>query len=287
MTDLKNKTVLITGASRGIGFATALRLAKAGANVALLAKTTSPHRYLPGTIFSAADEIRATGANALPIPTDVRSEDAVRAAVEQTVETFGGIDICINNASAINHCKVEDTEMKSFDLMHQVNGRGTFLVSKECLPYLKKSESPHILNLCPTPILTGPALSGKIAYMMAKYGMSMCVVGMAEEFRPYGIAVNGLQPRTWIATSAIKFRHTDEHMQRCRKPDIMADAAFAIVTKPPHEFTGNFCTDDTVLYESGVRDFDKYRVDPAEELLISVKDEANPPPPGVKFEAAQ
>lgn len=285
MKKLENKTALITGGSRGIGFSTAVRLAQEGANIALLAKTETPHRYLPGTIYSASEEIRKAGGHVLPIATDVRSEEAVNAAVEKAVEAFGGIDICINNASAISLTSVEETDMKTFDLMHQVNGRGTFMVSKACLPHLKKAPNPHILNLCPTPIIEGKVLAGKIAYTMAKYGMSLCVSGMAEEFKPHRIAVNGLQPRSWIATSAIKFRHTDKHLRQCRRPEIMADAACEIVSKPSSEFTGNFCTDDTVLYEAGVRDFDVYRVDTTQSLLASIKDEANPPPPGVHFEA--
>lgn len=285
MVSLEKKTVLITGASRGIGLATAIRLAKAGANIALLAKTQQNHRHLPGTIYTAAEEIEAAGGRALPIATDVRDEAAVNRAVALAVETFGGIDICINNASAISLASVEDTEMKTFDLMHQVNGRGTFMVSKACLPHLKKAVNPHILNMCPAPDVTGPALSGKVAYLMAKYGMSMCVAGMAEEFKPYGIAVNGLQPRVWVATSAIRFRHSEEHLRRCRRPEIMGDAAYAIVTRRSTEFSGHFCTDDSILYESGVRDFDAYRVDPAHALLLSVKDPANPPPPGVTLEA--
>ena len=282
---LKGKTLFISGASRGIGLAIAKRAARDGANIVIAAKSAQQHAKLPGTIFSAAEEIEAAGGQALPLAVDIRDEASVVDAVEKAVARFGGIDICVNNASAISLTGTLDTDMKKFDLMHQVNARGTFLVSKACLPHLLKAKNPHILMLCPPPIMTGERLGGHLAYTMAKYGMSMCVVGLAAEFASAGVAVNALQPRAWVATAAIEFRRGAEQMEHCRKPDVMADAAHAILSKPSRSFTGNFCTDDTVLYEAGVRDFDAYRVNPKVSLNVSVVDPANPPPPGVTFEA--
>mgnify|MGYP000172409020 FL=1 len=265
---LKGKTLFITGASRGIGLAIALRAARDGANIAIAAKTADPHPKLPGTIYSAAKEIEAAGGKALPLVVDVRDEENVANAIEQTAAKFGGIDICVNNASAIQLTPTTMTDMKRYDLMHQINTRGTFMVSKYCVPHLKKAANPHILNLSPPLDMSEKWFANHVAYTMAKYGMSMCVLGMAGEFRPDGIAVNALWPRTGIATAAIRNALAgDEGMKMCRTVDIMSDAAHVILTKPSREFTGNFCIDDTVLWEAGVRDFDQYRVDPTRDLM--------------------
>ena len=265
---LKNKTLFITGASRGIGLAIALRAARDGANIAIAAKTADPHPKLPGTIYSAAKEIEAAGGKALPLVVDVRDEENVANAIEQTAAKFGGIDVCINNASAIQLTPTTMTDMKRYDLMHQINTRGTFMVSKYCVPYLKKAANPHILNLSPPLDMSEKWFSNHVAYTMAKYGMSMCVLGMAGEFRADGIAVNALWPRTGIATAAIRNALAgDEGMKMCRTVDIMAYAAHVILTKPSRSFTGNFCIDDTLLWDAGVRDFDKYRVDPTRDLM--------------------
>ena len=281
---LAGKTLFITGASRGIGLAIALRAAKDGANVAIAAKTAEPHKHLPGTIYTAAEEIEAAGGKALPLIVDVRDEASVMAGVEQAAAKFGGIDICVNNASAIQLTPTEATDMKRYDLMHQVNARGTFLTSKACIPWLKKAANPHVLALSP-PLDMSPHWFGRhVAYTMAKYGMSMCMLGMAEEFRDEGIAFNGLWPRTGIATAAIKFALAgDEGMSHCRTPEIMADAAHAIFNKPSRDFTGQFVIDDTFLYGEGVRDFDQYRVDPTKPLMPDFFVPADSvPPPGVK-----
>jgi citronellol/citronellal dehydrogenase len=281
---LSGKTLFITGASRGIGLAIALRAARDGANIAVAAKTAEPHKHLPGTIYSAADEIEKAGGKALPLIVDVREEASVMEAVEQTAARFGGIDICVNNASAIQLTGTEATEMKRYDLMNQVNARGTFLTSKACIPWLKKAANPHVLALSP-PLDMSPQWFGRhVAYTMAKYGMSMCMLGMAEEFRADGIAFNALWPRTGIATAAIKFALAgDEGMRHCRTPEIMADAAYAIFNKPSREFTGQFVIDDTFLYGEGVRDFDQYRVDPSASLMPDFFVPADSvPPPGVK-----
>jgi len=284
---LKGKTLFITGASRGIGLAIALRAARDGANVAVAAKTAEPHKHLPGTIYSAAEEIEKAGGQALPLIVDVRDEDNVADAVEQTVQRFGGIDICVNNASAIQLTGTLGTDMKRYDLMHQINTRGTFVTSKACIPHLKRSANPHVLMLSP-PLDMAPKWFGPhVAYTMAKFGMSMCVLGMAEEFRADGIAFNALWPRTGIATAAIRFALAgDEGMRACRTPEIMADAAHAIFTKPARAFTGNFLIDDTFLYGEGVRDFEKYRVDPGTPLMPDFfVPEDSPPPPGVTMGA--
>ena len=281
---LQGKTLFITGASRGIGLAIALRAAKDGANIAVAAKTAEPHKHLPGTIYSAAEEIEKAGGKALPLIVDVREEASVMEAVEQTAAAFGGIDICVNNASAIQLTGTEATEMKRYDLMHQVNARGTYLTSKACIPWLKKAANPHVLALSP-PLDMSPHWFGRhVAYTMAKYGMSMCMLGMAEEFKDDGIAFNALWPRTGIATAAIKFALAgDEGMRHCRTPEIMADAAYAIFNKPSREFTGQFVIDDTFLYGEGVRDFDHYRVDPNASLMPDFFVPADSvPPPGVK-----
>jgi citronellol/citronellal dehydrogenase len=282
---LAGKTLFITGASRGIGLAIALRAARDGANVAIAAKTAAPHKHLPGTIYSAAQEVEQAGGRALPLLVDVRDEASVYAAVEQTVQQFGGIDICVNNASAIQLTGTLSTELKRADLMHQVNTRGSFLVSKACIPHLKQAANPHVLMLSP-PLDMNPRWFGNhVAYTMAKFGMSMCVLGMAEEFRRDGIAFNALWPRTAIATAAIQFALTGEQgMRQCRKPDIMADAAHAIFSKQARAFTGQFLIDDTFLYAEGVRDFDVYRVDPTQPLLPDFfVPEDSLPPPGVSI----
>ena len=264
---LKDKVIFISGGSRGIGLAMVKKAAEDGAKIAIAAKTAEPHPKLPGTIYTAADEIVEAGGEALPVICDIRNEDNVRDAINQTVDHFGGIDICINNASAIQLTNVTDTEMKRYDLMHQINSRGTFLVSKVCLPYLLESENPHILNLSP-PLDMSPKWFGPhVAYTMAKFGMSLCVLGMAEEFKEQGVAVNALWPRTAVATAAIKNAlGGDEIMNISRSPEIMGDAAYVILTKDSKEFTGNFCIDDNLLAENGVTDFSQYAQVPFDQL---------------------
>lgn len=282
---LKGKTLFVTGASRGIGLAIALRAARDGANIVIAAKTAEAHPKLPGTIYTAAKEIEAAGGQALPLVVDVREEANVQEAVEKAVAQFGGIDICVNNASAISLTGALSTDMKRYDLMHQINTRGTFLTSKTCIPYLKKSANPHVLMLSP-PLDMSPRWFGPhVAYTMAKFGMSMCVLGMAEEFKADGIAFNALWPRTGIATAAIQFALAgEEGLKHCRTPEIMADAAYAIFNKPSRELTGQFLIDDTFLYGEGVRDFDQYKVDPAATLMPDFfVPEASEPPPGVKI----
>ncbi len=282
---LSGKTLFVTGASRGIGLAIALRAARDGANIVVAAKTADPHPKLPGTIYTAAAEIEAAGGRALPIVVDVRDEASVQAAVDKTVETFGGIDICVNNASAISLTGTLATDMKRYDLMHQINGRGTFLTSKLCLPHLKKAANPHILALSP-PLDMSPHWFGPhVAYSMAKYNMSLCMLGMAAEFKSDGIACNALWPRTAVATAAMEFAITGaEGLKHCRTPEIMADAAHAIFLKNSREFTGQFVIDDTFLYAEGERDFDKYKVDPTATLLPDFFVPADSiPPPGVKI----
>ena len=265
---LKDKVIFISGGSRGIGLAMAKKAASDGAKIVIAAKTTEPHPKLPGTIFTAADEIVQAGGDALPVVCDIRDEDNVRDVINQAVEHFGGIDICINNASAIQLTNVTDTAMKRYDLMHQINGRGTYMVSKYCLPHLKKSENPHILNLPPPLDMSAKWFAGTVAYTMAKYTMSMCVLGMAEEFKEFGIAVNALWPRTAIATAAVQ-NHLggDEIMRLSRNVDIMADASYEILTKDAKSFTGNFCIDDLVLHSAGITDFTKYADVPFAELM--------------------
>ncbi len=261
---LGGKTLFISGASRGIGLAIAKRAAADGANVVIAAKTAKPHPKLPGTIYTAAEEIEAAGGSALPVVCDIRDEQQVAEAVAAGAERFGGIDICVNNASAISLTGTEQTSMRRYDLMHQVNTRGTFLVSKTCLPHLKKAENPHILNLSPPLNMLEKWFAPHVAYTMAKYGMSMCVLGMAGEFREDGIAVNALWPRTAIATAAVQnLLGGDEMTKRSRKPEIVADAAWVILTKPSREFTGNFCIDDEVLESAGITDLGGYAVDPS------------------------
>ncbi len=280
---LSGKTLFITGASRGIGLAIALKAARDGANVAIAAKSAEPHKYLPGTIYTAAEEIERAGGKALPLIVDVRDEASVAAAVEATATRFGGIDICVNNASAIQLTDTLHTEMKRYDLMQQVNARGTFLTSKLCAPHLKRAANPHVLTLSPPLDMQPRWFAGHVAYSMAKYGMSLCVLGMAEEFRPDGIAFNALWPRTAIATAAIQFAlGGEEGLRRCRKPAIMADAACAIFERPSRDFTGQFLIDDSFLYGEGVREFDVYRVDPTQPLTPDFFVPADSvPPPGV------
>jgi len=280
---LKDKTLFISGASRGIGLAIAKRAAADGANIAVAAKTAEAHKYLPGTIYTAAEEIEAAGGKALPLVVDIRSEEMVKEAVAKTVERFGGIDICVNNASAISLTGTEATEMKRWDLMHQINARGTFLVTKTCVPHLKKAENPHMLALSPPLDMSAKWFAPHVAYSLAKFGMSVCVLGMAEEFRNDGIACNALWPRTAIATAAVEFALGGEEMiKSSRTTDILADAAYAVFNKTSREFTGKFLIDDTFLHAEGVTDFEGYRVDPSRRLLpdFFVPDDI-PPPPGV------
>jgi len=268
VTTLKGKTLFISGASRGIGKAIALRAAKDGANIAIAAKTTQAHPKLQGTIYTAAEEIEKAGGKALACIADIRDEAQIAAAVAKTVEAFGGIDILVNNASAISLTGTVDTPMKRFDLMYSVNTRGTFACSQACIPHLKKSRNPHILNNSPPLKLQAKWFAPHVAYTMAKFGMSLCVLGMAEELREDGIAVNALWPRTVIATAAVQnLLGGDEAIRGSRKPEIMADAAYVILTKPSREFTGNFCIDEEVLRSAGVTDFSKYQVAPGAELL--------------------
>lgn len=277
---LGGKTLFITGASRGIGLAIALAAARQGANIAVAAKTSEPHAKLPGTIHTAAQEIVEAGGKALALTVDVRDEASVQAAMDQTVAAFGGIDIVVNNASAINLTKVADTDMRRFDLMHQVNARGTFLVSKTALPHLAKSANPHILMLSPPLDMKEKWFAPYTGYAMAKFGMSLVVLGLAGELRSKGIAVNALWPRTTIATSAIKnLLGGDSIMRMSRTADIIADAACRIFEKPAKDFTGQFLIDDTFLAAEGVTDFDHYRVDPTQPLApdFFVPDDMPPP----------
>jgi citronellol/citronellal dehydrogenase len=265
----KDKVVLVTGGSRGIGKAIALRLAKEGAHTAIVGKTAEPHPKLEGTIYTAAEEIAKAGpGNVLPIQGDIRYEESIENIVKTTVDTFGRIDILINNASAINLTTTEETEYKRWDLMHSINVRGTFFMSKTCIPHLKRAHNPHILNLSP-PLNMDPAWFGKhLAYTMSKYGMSMVILGLAEELKQYRIAANALWPRTTIATAAVQnLLGGDFLIQRSRTPEIVADAAFHILQKPSFECTGNFFTDEQVLEKEGITDFSKYAVNPEQKLM--------------------
>ena len=265
---LAGKTLFITGASRGIGLAIGERAARDGANIVIAAKTAEPHKKLPGTIYSAAEAVEKAGGKALPLVVDVREPDSVKAAVERAAQHFGGIDICVNNASAIQLTGTLATDIRRYDLMNQVNARGTFIVSRACIPHLKQAANPHVLMLSPPLDMSPRWFAGHVAYTMAKYGMSMCVLGMAEEFKDDGIAFNALWPRTGVATAAIEFALTgEEGMKHCRTPDIIADAAYAIFNKPARQCSGNFFIDDVLLYAEGERDFDKYRVDPSKDLM--------------------
>jgi citronellol/citronellal dehydrogenase len=268
MADLKGKTLFITGASRGIGRAIGLRAAQDGANVVIAAKTAEPNAKLPGTIYDAAEEMEKAGGRALALVVDIRDEAQIAAAVERAVATFGGIDVLVNNASAISLTPTLETPMKRFDLMHGVNARGTFACSQACLPYLLKAENPHILNISPPLSMETKWFAPHVAYTMAKFGMSMCVLGMAGEFKKAGVAVNALWPRTAIATAAVQnLLGGDESVRRCRKPEIMADAAHVILTRPSRECTGRFLIDDEVLREAGVTDLDRYAMVPGADLL--------------------
>jgi len=268
MKSLKGKTLFITGASRGIGKAIALRAAQDGANIAIAAKTAEPHRILPGTVYTAAEEIEAAGGQALPLVVDIRDENRVHEAVGEAAAHFGGIDICVNNASAIQLTGTLETKMKRYDLMHNVNTRGTFVTSQACLPFLLKAENPHVLNLSPPLNMEERWFAPFTAYTMAKFGMSMCVLGMAGEFRDEGVAFNALWPKTTIATAAISnIVGGEEMMKKSRTPDIMADAAQEILTRTARECTGQFFVDEDVLREAGQTDFDHYAVDPSSELM--------------------
>jgi len=266
MATLRGKTVFITGASRGIGKAIGLRAARDGANVVVAAKTSEPNPKLPGTIFTAADEIEAAGGKALPIPVDIRDEAQVKGAVAEAVARFGGIDILVNNASAIHLAGTLDTPMKRYDLMHQVNARGTYLCSQACLPHLLKAQNPHILMLSPPLSMKPRWFATHVAYTMAKYGMSMCVLGMAEEFRDRGVAVNALWPRTVIATAALNLLGGEALAVHGRTPDVVADAAHAILVREARRCTGNFFIDEEVLAAEGARDFAKYAVEKGQDL---------------------
>ena len=283
---LEGKTLFVTGASRGIGLAIALRAARDGANIAIAAKTAEPHPKLAGTIHTAAREIEGAGGRALPLVVDVRDEASVTAAVRQCAQRFGGIDICINNASAINLASAEQIDMRRYDLIQQVNTRGTFVTSRACLPYLKQAANPHILTLSPPLDLRPKWFAGHLAYSLSKYGMSLCMLGLAEEYRAHGIACNALWPRTTIATAAVEFAlGGPQMMRRSRKPEIVADAAHVILNRPARECTGQFFIDDSVLAEAGVRDFSRYSVEPGAVLLGDLfVDASAPAPPGVTIE---
>jgi citronellol/citronellal dehydrogenase len=265
---LKGKTLFITGASRGIGLAIGLRAARDGANVVIAAKTAEPHPKLPGTIHTAAADIEKAGGHALACVVDVRSEDQIRSAVDAAVAKFGGIDVLVNNASAISLTGTVETPMKRYDLMHHINTRGTFACSQACIPHLLKAENPHVLNLSPPLDMKEKWFAPHTAYTMAKFGMSMCVLGMAGEFRQAGIAFNALWPRTVIATAAVQnLLGGDATIRGSRKPEIMADAAYEILTRPSRECTGNFFIDDDLLRSAGVTDFAQYQTVPGADLI--------------------
>jgi citronellol/citronellal dehydrogenase len=268
MPPLSHKTLFITGATRGIGLATALRAARDGANIVVVGKTDTPDPRLPGTVHTAVEEIVSAGGKAIACVCDIREEEQVDAAVAKAIETFGGIDILVNNASAIYLAGTCEMPMKRYDLVQSVNARGTFLVSQRCLPHLLQAGNPHILNLSPPLNFDAKWFAPHLAYTLSKYGMSLCVLGMAEEFREVGVAVNALWPRTAITTAAVRnLLGGDEAIARCRKPNIMADAAYAIITRDSRACTGNFFIDDEVLVEEGVTDMDQYAVTPGVELM--------------------
>ncbi|MBL1257654.1 NAD(P)-dependent oxidoreductase [Methylocystis sp. Sn-Cys] len=266
---LRGKTLFITGASRGIGLAIAKKAARDGANIAIAAKSVAENPKIPGTIYTAAAEIEAEGGKALPLPCDIRFDDQVAAAVSRTVETFGGLDILINNASAIDLRGIDLLDMKRFDLMHQINARGAYLCAKFALPHLRKAENPHILTLSPPLDLNPKWFAPNLAYTMAKYGMSLVTLGLAKELARDGVAVNSLWPETAIATAAVgNLLGGEEIIRRSRKPEIVADAAHAVLTRPSRACTGNFFIDVRVLAEEGVTDFSPYAVDPAYEAVL-------------------
>jgi len=282
---LQGKTLFITGASRGIGLAIALRAARDGANIAIAAKTAEPHPKLAGTIYTAAEDIERAGGKALPLVVDVRDEANVKDAIDKAAAHFGGVDIVVNNASAISLTPVTHTDMKRFDLMHQINTRGTFVVSKWAIPHLVKAANPHILMISPPLDMEEKWFAPHTAYTIAKFGMSQVVLGLAGELRGKGIAVNALWPRSVIATAAVQnLLGGDAVIRASRKPDIMADAAYAVFATPARELTGRFLIDDTFLAEHGVTDFEHYRVDPTQKLASDffVPDDSVPPP-GVKI----
>ncbi|WP_273732459.1 SDR family oxidoreductase [Mycolicibacterium septicum] len=275
---LSGKTLFISGASRGVGLAIAKRAAADGANVALIAKTAEPHPKLPGTIYTAAKEIEDAGGHALPIVGDIRDGDTATEAVAKAVAQFGGIDICVNNASAINTGSVEEVPLKRFDLMNGIQVRGTYAVSQACIPHMKGRENPHILTLSP-PIRLEPKWLTPTAYMMAKFGMSLCALALAEELRPYGIASNTLWPRTSVATAAIlNLRGGEESMKRSRRPEVYSDAAYAVLNRPSRDFTGRSLLCEDVLLESGVTDLSIYDCVPGADLRVDLwVDTADPP----------
>ncbi len=284
---LQGKTLFITGASRGIGLAIGLRAARDGANVAIAAKTTEPHPKLPGTIYTAAEEIERAGGKALPLVVDVRDEAMVKEAIDATAARFGGLDIVVNNASAISLTPAVATDMKRYDLMQQINTRGTFVVSKWAIPHLQKAANPHILMISPPLDMKEKWFAPHTAYTIAKFGMSLVVLGLAGELRGKGIAVNALWPRTVIATAAVNNLLGGAALMRAsRKPEIVADAAYVVFSKTARQFTGNFLIDDTFLSENGVTDFEHYRADPTQKLAqdFFVPDNI-PAPNGVKIEA--
>ena len=283
---LRGKTLFITGASRGIGLAIGLRAALDGANVVVAAKTAVAHPKLPGTVYTAAEQITAAGGQALPLIVDVRDEKSVADAVDAAVSRFGCIDICVNNASAISLTGTTETDMKRYDLMHQINARGTFLVSKLCVPHLRNAANPHVLALCPPPDLRPQWFAAHPAYTMSKYAMSLYMMAMAVEFQADGIAFNGLWPRTTVATSAVEFAVGDaDLMHRSRTVEIMADAAHAIFCRPSRACTGRFFLDDEVLWAEGHRDFGQYARSPATPLAVDLfVDPKAPAPPGVRVE---
>jgi len=279
---LAGKSIFITGGSRGIGLAIALRAARDGANIAIAAKTAEAHPKLPGTIYTAAEAIERAGGKALPLIVDVRDEARVEGAIAETAERFDGIDIVINNASAINLSRSTEMDMKRFDLIQSINMRGTFVTSRTAIPYLRRSANPHILSLSPPLDLRPDWFAQHLPYTMSKYGMSMVMLGMAEEFRADGIACNSLWPRTTVATAAVEFSLGGEEMLRSsRRPEIMADAAYAILNKPSRDYTGRFVLDDDVLAAEGVTDFASYRFDPERKLTVDIfVDPTDPHPEG-------
>ena len=276
MTYFKNKTVIMSGGSRGVGLEIAKALGKDGANIAILAKTTEPHPTLPGTIFTAAEEIEQVGGHALPIVCDIRYEDQVEAAVEETVKKFGSIDICVNNASAIHLADTVNTPMKRYDLMHNINVRGTFMLSQKCIPHLIKGDNSHILTLSPPLDIARKWFGMTLAYTTAKYGMSLVAHGLAEELGKYNVASNCLWPRTSLDTAAVRNVIGEELVKGSRKPSIYADAAYAVLKRDSSSCTGNFFLDQDVLEEEGVTDFDQYAIDPEAKLVSDFFVDDNP-----------